>query len=162
MVGMWLAANAPQLVKRAVFANTSAYFGQPEVWNQRIAQVETEGMQAAAEGTIQRWLTKDFMNNDPAATAKMLAMIAGIPPEGYIAAAAAVRDMDLRGSLAKIACPVLVIAGALDPSTPPAMGEAIVDGISNARLAILDCEHLSNVEKADEFNSLVARFLAKA
>lgn len=161
MVGMWLGANAPELLTRAVLANSSAHIGQPEMWDQRIALVENEGMQAAAEGTIQRWLTREFMENDPVTTAKILAMIAGIPPAGFIAAAAAVRDMDLRDQLSKINLPVLVIAGALDPSTPPAMSEAMVEGISGARLAILDCEHLSAVEKAKEFNSLVINFLSQ-
>ncbi len=118
-------------------------------------------MNAAASGILQRWLTKDFMDRDAAATAKLLAMVAGIPPAGYIAAAEAVRDMDLRVVLPTIALPVLVIAGALDPATPLAMGEAIADGIPNARLAILDAAHLSNIEKPDEFNRLVASFLSK-
>ncbi|WP_088346200.1 MULTISPECIES: 3-oxoadipate enol-lactonase [Rhodomicrobium] len=160
MVGVWLSAKAPGLLRRAVFANTSAYIGQPEVWNQRIALIEAEGMQAAAGGIIQRWLTQDFMASHPALTAKLLAMVAGIPPSGYAAAAAAVRDMDLRGQLAAIGIPVLVIAGALDPATPPAMGEAIVEALPDARLAILDAAHLSNIEKPDEFANLLVKFLA--
>jgi 3-oxoadipate enol-lactonase len=123
--------------------------------------IENEGMQAAAEGIVQRWLTNDFMQNDPATTAKMLAMVAGVAPTGYMAAAVAVRDMDLREVLATISVPVLVIAGALDPATPPVMAEAIVEKIPNARLAILDAAHLSNIEKADEFNSLIMSFLAQ-
>jgi 3-oxoadipate enol-lactonase len=161
MVGMWLGASAPQLLTRAVLANTSSYFGQPDLWNQRLALIENEGMQAAAEGIVQRWLTNDFMQNDPATTAKMLALVAGVAPTGYLAAAVAVRDMDLRDVLATISVPVLVIAGALDPATPPVMAEAIVEKIPNARLAILDAAHLSNIEKADEFNSLIMSFLAQ-
>jgi pimeloyl-ACP methyl ester carboxylesterase len=41
------------------------------------------------------------------------------------------------------------------------MAEAIVEKIPNARLAILDAAHLSNIEKADEFNSLIMSFLAQ-
>jgi len=159
MVGMWLAANAPECLTRAVFANTSAYFGQPEMWNQRLALVESEGIQVVAEGTIQRWLTRDFMDQHPAETAELTAMIADTPPAGYMAAAAGVRDVDLREALPRIGVPSLVIAGALDPSTPPAMAEAIADAIPNARLAILDSAHLSNVEKAEEFNRLILNFL---
>ncbi len=161
MVGMWLGANAPQLLTRAVFSNTSAYFGQPELWNQRIAAIEQEGMQAAAEGVIQRWLTAEFMQNDPVATAKALAMVAGISPAGYVAAAAGVRDVDLRDALARISIPVLVIAGALDPSTPPVMAEALVEALPDARLAILDAAHLSNIEKAEEYNKLIISFLSQ-
>jgi 3-oxoadipate enol-lactonase len=159
MVGMWLSQNVPHLLSRVVLANTSAYFGQPEMWNQRIAMIDSEGMQAVANGVIQRWLTKDFMDQHPEATAGYVAMIASTPPEGYKAAAAAVRDVDLRSGLAGISLPVLVIAGALDPATPPAMGEAIAEAIPGAKLAILDAAHLSNIEKAEEFNKLVIRFL---
>lgn len=161
MVGMWLAANAPGLFTKAVFANTSAYFGMPDVWNQRIEAVRASGsMQVAAETTIQRWLTQEFMDANPEIRDQVFAMIAGSPVEGYLTVAAAVRDVDLRESLPDIEIPALVIAGALDPSTPPAMSEVIVEAIPNARLAILDSAHLSNVEKADEFNSLVISFLA--
>lgn len=159
MVGIWLGANAPHLVTRAVLANTSAYFGQPDIWNQRIALIGAEGMHAAAGGIIQRWLTPNFIERNPAMTAKVLAMIAGIPPTGYMATAAAVRDMDQRASLAAVTMPVLVIAGALDPATPPAMGEAIADAIPSARLAILDAAHMSNVELPEEFTKLLLAFL---
>jgi 3-oxoadipate enol-lactonase len=81
---------------------------------------------------------------------------------GYIAAAKAVRDMDLRPDLARIRIPVLVIAGARDPATPPVMAEAIAGGIAKARLAILDTAHLSNIENPREFNTLLANFLAGA
>lgn len=159
MVGLWLGANAPHLVTRAVLANTSAHIGQPDIWNQRIALIEAEGMHAAAGSIIQRWLTANFIERHPALTAKVLAMVAGIPPAGYTAMAAAVRDMDQRASLATIAMPVLVVAGALDIGTPPAMAEAIADAIPGARLAILDAAHLSNVELPDEFTKLLLAFL---
>jgi 3-oxoadipate enol-lactonase len=159
MVGIWLGANAPHLVTRAVLANTSAYIGQPDMWNQRIALVEAEGMHAAAGGVIQRWLTADFIERNPALTAKVLAMVAGIPPSGWTAMAAAVRDMDQRASLVSITMPVLVIAGAVDGGTPPAMAEAIADGIPGARLAILDAAHLSNIELPEEFTKLMLSFL---
>jgi 3-oxoadipate enol-lactonase len=161
MVGMWLAANAPQLLTRAVLANTSAYFGNDEVWNQRIAAVEADGMRAAAETTIQRWLTQEFREANPAIAQKTFDMIANNPVAGYVAAASGVRDVDLRAALPGITTPCLVITGALDPSTPPAMGEAIVEAIPDARLAILDSAHLSNIEKAEEFNRLAVSFLSQ-
>ncbi|HKJ60903.1 MAG TPA: 3-oxoadipate enol-lactonase [Hyphomicrobiales bacterium] len=161
MVGMWLAAKAPQLLTRAVFANTSAYFGNPEIWNQRIAAVEAGGMRVAAEATIQRWLTQEYRDAYPEITRKTFDMIANNPVAGYLAAAPGVRDVDLRAALPEITTPSLVITGALDPSTPPAMGEAIEEAIPDARLAILDSAHMSNIEKTDEFNRLVVSFLSQ-
>lgn len=159
MVGIWLGANAPAYVSRAVLASTSTHTGQPEIWNQRIALIEAEGMHAAAGSIVQRWLTPEYIERHPAPTAKVLAMIAGIPPKGYTAMAAAVRDMDQRASLPAVAMPVLVIAGARDAAASPAMAEAIAGAMPNARLAILDAAHLSNTELPDEFTKLVLAFL---
>lgn len=160
MAGMWLGANAPFCVKRLVLANTSAYFGNPALWNERIEKVQDEGMEAIVRPVIDRWMTQEFIAENPALTAKLLSMIAGISPIGYVRTAAAVRDVDLRADLAQIRKPTLIIAGARDPATPVEMSEEIAEGIPNARLAILEALHLSNIEKADEFNTLLRDFFA--
>ena len=162
MVGMWLGANAAHTLKRAVLANTSPLIGPPDIWNQRIAMAEKEGMEAMAKTVMPRWLTPPFMEAHPEIAAKLTAMIAATPLQGYIGAAAAVRDMDLRDSLSRITVPVLVIAGSQDPSTPCAMGEQIASGIAGARFAILEAAHLSNVEQPEEFNRLIRNFLDAA
>lgn len=161
MVGMWLTANAQQLISRAVLANTTAYFDAPEIWNERMAAIKAGGMRTAAETTIERWLTQEYREEHPQITQQTFEMIANNPVAGYLAAAHAVRDIDLRAGLPGITTPVLVITGAADLSTPPAMGEAIVEAIPDARLAILDAAHMSNIEKVDEFNTLVISFLSK-
>jgi 3-oxoadipate enol-lactonase len=162
MVGMWLAANAPHVLRRAILANTSALLGPPEMWNQRIALVEQEGMAAVATAVAQRWLTPRFAVEYPDLTARLTRMIADTPPQGYVAAAAAVRDMDLRASLPSIALPVLVIAGSEDPATPCGMGEQIASNIKGARFAILEAAHLSNIEQPEEFNRLMRNFFDAA
>jgi 3-oxoadipate enol-lactonase len=162
MVGMWLAANAPGAIKRAVLANTSAMIGQPEVWRERIAAVEQGGTAAIASGVLQRWLTAGYIEQNPAVAEKTRGMIASTPSRGYAASAAAVRDMDLRDSLSRIGAPVLVIAGCADVSTPPAMAEEIIGGIAGARGAFLEAAHLSNIEQADEFNRLMLKFFEAA
>jgi 3-oxoadipate enol-lactonase len=162
MAGMWLAANAPHVLRRAVLANTSPLIGPKDIWNQRIAMAEREGMEPLAKIVVQRWLTAPYMAVHPDVAAGLTAMIASIPAPGYIAAAAAVRDLDLRDSLSRIGLPVLVIAGSQDPSTPPSMGEQIASGIPGARLAVLEAAHLSNIEQPDEFNRLLHDFFAQA
>src|SRR5690349_5327544 len=46
MVGMWLGANAPQRVNRLILSNTSAYFENKQIWNDRIALVKEKGLAA--------------------------------------------------------------------------------------------------------------------
>ena len=44
MVGMWLGANAPQRVDKLILSNTSAYFADKEIWNDRIKTVRDKGL----------------------------------------------------------------------------------------------------------------------
>jgi 3-oxoadipate enol-lactonase len=56
--------------------------------------------------------------------------------------------MDLTDRLGSITAPTLVIAGAEDPATPPLHGQAIANGIPDARLDIVPhAAHLANVEQ---------------
>jgi len=55
--------------------------------------------------------------------------------------------------------PALVIAGALDPATPPADGRFLAHQIPGARYVELNAAHLSNIEDQDRFNSELAAFL---
>ncbi len=79
--------------------------------------------------------------------------------QGYAACCAAVRDFDFRKQLGRIHIPVLVIAGAHDPATPPADGRFLADQIPGARYAELNASHLSNIEDRDRFNNELAAFL---
>src|SRR5687767_5774337 len=54
MVGMWLGANAPQRVNRLILSNTSAYFENKQIWNDRIAVVKEKGLNAIVGGTLER------------------------------------------------------------------------------------------------------------
>jgi 3-oxoadipate enol-lactonase len=91
--------------------------------------------------------------------ASTLKMLEESNPEGYAACCAAVRDFDFRKQLGRIRIPVLVIAGAHDPSTPPADGRFLAEQIPGARYAELDAAHLSNIEDQDRFNREVIAFL---
>ena len=65
-------------------------------------------------------------------------MLTEMPVEGYAASGAAVRDMDQRPLLPKIAVPTLLIAGRADAGTPPAEAKAIADAVPGAELVELD------------------------
>ncbi len=162
MVGMWIAANAPGRVDRLVLSNTSAHLGGPEVWNSRIEAVRRGGMEAVANTVIERWFTPRFREANPQTIDRIRGMLLGTPPEGYAACAAAVRDMDQRESLARIATPTLVICGTHDPATPPEHARFIQQQVRGARLVELDASHLSNVEAAPAFTAAALEFLTAA
>ena len=64
----------------------------------------------------------------------------------------------LNAGHARITCPTLVIAGSRDEATPPAMSQAIAQGIAGAQLRSLDAAHLSAVEQPEAFARLLLDF----
>jgi 3-oxoadipate enol-lactonase len=90
-------------------------------------------------------------------------MIVSTPAEGYAACCEALAAMDLRGDLAAIDAPTLVVAGADDPSTPPDHAERIAAGVDGARVVVLDdARHLASVERSDEVTDLILRHAEEA
>lgn len=150
-VGMRLALDDPERVEKLVLCSTSARFATPELWQQRADTVRRDGVEAVADVVLERWFTPAFRD-----VRRYREMLLSIPSEGYARACEAVRDWDVRGGLGGITAPTLAIAGAEDPSTPPADLERIVSEIPAAELVVVDgARHLVNVERADEFTEAV-------
>jgi 3-oxoadipate enol-lactonase len=158
MTAMWAASEAPDRVERIVLCCTSARLGPPEMWEERIRTVRADGPAALADATMQRWFTPAA---DPAVVARFREMLSGMPAPGYAACCAAIRDMDLRDRLPRIAAPTLVIGATEDTSAPPAdHAEVIAAGIPGARLLILErAAHLANVERAEAVSAAMEEHL---
>jgi 3-oxoadipate enol-lactonase len=162
MVGMWLAANAPDRIERLVLICTSAHLPPAEGWLGRAAQVRTVGMGPVADAVLGRWFTPRYRAALPARVAPYRAMIAASPAEGYAAGCEAIAAMDLRPDLGRIVAPTLVVAGADDPATPPEHGELIHRMIKNSRLAVVpSAAHLANVEQPETIAQLVLDHIAE-
>jgi 3-oxoadipate enol-lactonase len=154
-VGMRLALDEPGRVDKLVLCSTSACFATPQFWQERADTVRRDGIQPVADVVLERWFTPGFRD-----VRRYREMLLSIPAEGYARACEALRDWDARGQLGRISAPTFAIAGAEDPSTPPADLEAIVAEIPGAELVVVDdARHMVNVERADEFNDAVSAFL---
>ena len=154
-VGMRLALDAPERIDRLVLCCTAMRFATPDFWEERARIVRESGVEAVADVVLERWFTPEFGD-----VRRYREMLVSTPGEGYARCCDAVRDWDVRGQLASIRTPTLVVAGADDPSTPPDDLEAIAGEIPDARLVVLDrARHLANVERADEFNDALLSFL---
>lgn len=163
MVGQWLAINAPERLERVALCNTTYRFpGPPDVWNQRIATVESRGMAPVVPGVLERWFTKAFRDAHPEAAEPIKQQLLATDPRGYAACVAAVRDVDLLRDLEHVRLPVLVVIGSEDVVTTPAQSQAIADAIPGARSVTLHAAHLSNIEAEAGFNAAVTAFLKEA
>ena len=160
ITALWVALHEPARVDRLVLANTAARIGSPEVWDERIATVRAGGMRAMRDGAVERFLMAPFREAHPEIAREVGDMVEATPVSGYVALAGALRAADLRGDLARVAAPTLVIGGAHDPSTPPEQSHELYAGIVGSELVMLDdAAHLSNVEKPDAFAAALLRFL---
>ncbi len=159
MIGMWLAANAPNRLDKLVLCNTAAKIGTAETWNTRIETVRKDGMKQVAAAAMERWFSSAFRGRATATVANTQKILEQTSPEGYAACCAAVRDFDYREQLGKIHTPSLVISGTHDPATTPAEGQFLAKQIQGARYVELNAAHLSNIEDADRFTKEVAAFL---
>ena len=123
MTGQELALRHPARVQALVLANTTSGYGEGarDVWMQRIAAVQSQGLDAIADATMARWFTPAFIEHHGAVVARARRRMVGTDVRGYLHSMAAVRDFDTRARLSHIQAPTLVIAGADDPGTPVAM-----------------------------------------
>ena len=154
-VGMRLALDVPERLERLVLACTSARFGEPAQWLARAATVRADGLAAIVDAVLARWFTSSF---DKVTAYRDLFLSTGA--EGYARCCEALAAFDVRNELASIGVPTLVIAGAEDPTSPPADVETIADAVPNARFAVIDgAAHLANVERPDDFNRLLEEHL---
>jgi 3-oxoadipate enol-lactonase len=146
MIGIWLAAHAPDRIAALGLVCTSAYLPPPSGWLARADQVRAAGMTSISAPVISRWFTPQYADRAPAVIETFRADFERIDPDGYAGCCAAIATMDQRASLSAIAAPTLVLAGADDPATPPEHGAVIVEGIPRARLEVIpDAAHLAAV-----------------
>jgi 3-oxoadipate enol-lactonase len=162
MEGMWLAAHARDRIDRLILSNTSCYYPDKSHWNERITAIAASGgLASLADRIATLWFSQEFRARAPESVAPMKAMLAATQVEGYIACCEAIRDMDHRDILARIAAPTLIIAGRQDQATPVAAAQFIHSRIAGASLTILDAAHISNVEQPSAYAETVLGFLAR-
>lgn len=151
LVAMWLAAHAD--VERVVLACTKPRFDPPEQWVERAAIVRRDGLEPIVDAVLARWFTPEA---DAAMVEPVRAMFLATPSEGYARCCDALRDADLSPELARIEAPVLVIAGARDPSVTPAEAAALPGRL----VTLAGAAHLANAERPREFNAALREHLA--
>lgn len=156
MGALWVAAHAPERVRRLIVCSTSARLGPSESWAARAALVRREGMGAVADAVAGRWVTPAYAAAHPARLAELRAMVASTDAGAYAEWCGAIERMDLRPELAAIHAPTLLIAGGEDPAVPMADTRELEAGIAGARLAIVaGGAHLPNLERGEVVERLI-------
>lgn len=139
MVAQILGVRHPQRLLSLTLCDTVCHtpVAAHAMWDDRIGQVEAHGMAGIVEPTLQRWLTTPFREAHPEVAARIRALLLATPPQGYVGACLAIKALDTRDALPRIACPALVVVGEDDAGAPPDVARAIAGSLPNARLKVM-------------------------
>jgi 3-oxoadipate enol-lactonase len=159
MVGQWLGIHASERIDHLVLAHTAAYLGPAADWEPTIRRILAASPGENAETFLGNWFPAAMRQGDDPAIRPFRTVLLGTESTGIAGAMAAVRDMDLRRTIALIQRPTLVVGGQFDTVTRAEHSEQIAVTIPGAKLVLLPAVHLSNVELPEVFLGELAGFL---
>ena len=158
MTAQGLAVKRLDLVRAMVLSNTGAKIGTPAIWDERIAAVKKDGIEALADGVMERWFSKGFR-----ATPKLELwrnMLVRTPAEGYWGCSAAISGTDFYTPTSGLRLPTLGIAGSEDGSTPPDLMRETTDLIPGSQFHLIrKAGHLPCVEQPKEYARVLTQFI---
>lgn len=148
LIAQGLYAMRPDLVRGLILCDTAHKIGNDELWNTRIAAVESGGIDSIADAVLERWFSMALRRDDPTALAGWRNMLARSPAAGYAGTAAAIRDTDFTEEAKRIAVPTLCLVGEEDGATPPALMQELTALVPGARCAVIaGAGHLPCIEQ---------------
>ena len=164
MVAQELALRYPQRLRGVVIANACAGYSAEgrETWRQRMAAIESGGLESVADSAMERWFSDGFRAAKAAAVARWRRRMVSTPVAGYLGASHAVMHHDTTARLSHISVPTLVIASSADVSMPLPQCKAMADAIAAAQWALIeDAAHLSVLEQPAAFEAAITAFLLR-
>jgi len=154
----------PSRVRALILADTRAQADNEEGKEKRYQQAEkarAEGMAGIADSMLPKLLTPETVSKRPEVVKRVRDMMLKTKPEGAAGALLGMAERDDQTSLlAQITCPTLILVGREDPITVVADSEKMHRAIAGSRLVVIEnASHVSNIERTDQFNDELVRFL---
>lgn len=161
-IALHLAAKYPRRVERAIALSPAT--GVPAERRQAVLEradlLERDGVRAMVDGGLDRGYPPP-LRGDQARFARTRAQRIAADPYGFAAAMRMLADLDMRDDLARIACPVLLIAGALDGDRPPPGVAAVAAQIKDARMTVLESGHYMAIQTPELVAAEIRAFLGQ-
>lgn len=156
VIALRLATRHPELVASLTVADSTPGSGtSPEkaaAMRARVPELERLGPRAFAEERGPRLLSPDA---PPELVRRVVDTMAdSIRTPGYRQAAESMAATDLRGELADVTAPTLVLCGDQDRITGPDASQVLAGGLHRTAYVIVkDAGHLANQEQPEHFNA---------
>jgi 3-oxoadipate enol-lactonase len=119
--------------------------------------MEREGLQAVTDTLDLSYPAE--LRGDAQRFAAFRARWLGSDPLSFGAVYRMLIATDLQSELPRLACPALILAGALDRTRPPSLVEPVARAIPNARYAVLQSGHYAPLQTPELYARTVGEFL---
>lgn len=160
MIAQGLAVKRLDLVRALVLSNTAVRIGTAGMWQARIAAAKAGGLEALADGVMERWFSRAFRKGPELAGWRT--MLVRTPLEGYTGCCAAIAGTDFYTPVSGLTLPTLAIAGSEDGSTPPDLVRETAGLIRGAEFHLIrGAGHLPCVESPEAYAARLAQFLER-
>lgn len=157
--------HAPHLFRGMILADTRPDADTSEAREGRrrmLTLLDQAGVAGVADEMVPKLLAPTTIQTRPEIAERVRALILANPASAIAGAIKALMGRpDSTNILATVHCPTLIVVGAEDSVTPPAISERMHRAVAGSEFVqIPGAGHLSNLEQAQRFNDAVVRFLS--
>lgn len=162
MTALGMGLQNPDRIDRVVCTAARADAPPPfrQSWDDRMAIIEKDGIDALWAGSLGNWLTPDFRETSPESVELLREEFHKTTKDGYRGCAMALKDLDFRKDLGQMKVPCVFVSGSEDKGASPATMEEMAAATPNSRyVTIPDAGHIINVNNVANFNIAMSDFL---
>lgn len=165
MLAQSLAIQEPSLVRSLTLIGSATTF-TPEartLLSSLSELTEAQGMQGIVQSSLPYWFSEKTKFRRPDIVDRTAKTLLRADPEIHAAMWRMVSNFDLANSIHQITCPVLILVGDEDASTPIASSQVIASLIPGSEMHIVKGGgHMLPFEKPSAVNEHLARFVRSA
>ncbi len=163
-VALAYARKYPATLRGLILMDTKSAADTSEAKLQRQKMIDlanTSGSLAVADAMMPKLLCEETLTGYPEIAKEIQSMAGENPPLTLAHALAAMRDRpDLSDYLPSIAEPTLILVGAEDAITPPALSQEMHRAIPNSTLEVITGSgHVTAMERPDQVNVAIRNFM---
>ena len=143
------AASYPERVISLALADTTACYGprRVEAWQERAATAAASTRDELLPFQLERWFSPGFLAAHGDIVTEISDVFRSTDPLVHAAACVALGQLDAESELVKIRAETLILVGAEDFATPPAMARTLAERIPRSTLLELaGLRHMSTIE----------------
>ena len=158
-----MAIRHPGIATKLILADCGAAFSEEgrQAFRNMAAAAAAKGLAAITDVAMRRLFAPEFQAQHPDLMHGRREAFLRTEADVFRAACDALAKLDLRGEVAKVKVPVLVLVGEHDEATPPPMSHELAGLLPQAQLKIIPgCAHVPQLQAPQTFLEVIGDFLA--